>query len=205
MPRKATLTADEIDYYLKLVATLPMPRDGAEQLANRLRPWAEADDGKPTYMLNLNRYFAELRPFPGAPEVRATPVEAHGHYHRRLTGKWLRNASYPIFTGTPQCEPLTQAQPGQECWDNVWIVRYPSRRKFLELLTWPGYADAEPYKSMALEHDLVPLAGGTTIPDFRWLAGGFLLAAFLAAGWVRAAWRGRSLAWRTSGLGSESQ
>ena len=188
----AKLTADEIDHYLKLVAMLPMPGDGAEQLAARLRPWAEADDGKPTYMLNLNRYFAEQRPFPGAPEFHATPAEAHGHYHRRLAGKWLRNASYPIFTGTPQGEPLVQAQPGQERWDNVWLVRYPSRRKFLELLTWPGYAEAEPYKSIALEHDLVPLAGGTTIADFRWLAGGFLLAVILATGWARAARRGRS-------------
>jgi hypothetical protein len=188
----AKLTADEIDHYLKLVAMLPMPDDGAEQLAARLRPWAEADDGKPTYMLNLNRYFAELRPHPGEPEFSATPVEAHGHYHRRLAGKWLRNASYPIFIGRPQGEPLVQAQPSQERWDSVWIVRYPSRRKFLELLTWPGYADAEPYKSIALEHDLVPLTGDTTIPDFRWLAGGFLLAAFLATGCVRTAWRRRS-------------
>ena len=189
--RTAKLTADEIDGYLKLVATLPMSGDAAEQLAARLRPWAEADDGKPTYMLNLNRYFAELRPLPGAPEVPATPAEAHGHYHQRLAGKWLRNASYLIFNGTPQGEPLMQAQPGQERWDNVWIVRYPSRRKFLQLLTWPGYAEVEPYKSMALEHDLLPLAGDTTIPDFRWLTGGVLLAVFLAAGWVRAAWRRR--------------
>jgi hypothetical protein len=184
---KATLTANEIDHYLKLVARLALPDDGAEQLVARLRPWADADDGKPTYMLNLNRYFPELRPFPGAPELDATPVEAHGRYHRRLAGKWLRNACYPIFSGTPQGEPLMQAQPGQERWDNVWIVRYPSRRKFLELLTWPGYAEVDPYKSMALEHDLVPLAGDTTIPDFRWLAGGFLLAAVLATGWIRAA------------------
>jgi hypothetical protein len=85
-----------------------------------------------------------------------------------------------------------QAQPGQERWDNVWIVRYPSRRKFLELLTWPGYAEPEPYKSMALEHDLIPLAGDTTIPDLRWLAGGFLLAVFVASRWARTAWRRRS-------------
>jgi hypothetical protein len=189
--RKAKLTVDEIDQYLTRVAMLPLPGDGAKQLVARLRPWAEADDGKPTYMLNLNRYFDELRPFPGAPELRATPVEAHGQYHRRLAGKWLRNASYPIFNGTPQGEPLMQAQPGQERWDNVWIVRYPSRRKFLELLTWPGYAEVEPYKSMALEHELLPLAGDTTIPDFRWLTGGVLLAVFLATGWVRAAWRRR--------------
>jgi hypothetical protein len=84
---KKKLTADEIDGYLARVAKLPLPGDDAEQLAARLRPWAEADDGKPTYLLNLNRYFAELRPFPGAPELDATPVEAHGHYHRRLAGK----------------------------------------------------------------------------------------------------------------------
>ena len=66
MMRRARLTAAEIDNYLKLVAMLPMPGDGAEQLAARLRPWAEADDGKATYMLTHNRYFAELRPPPGA-------------------------------------------------------------------------------------------------------------------------------------------
>ena len=190
--RKRKLAADEIEHYLTLVAKLPLPGDGAEQLAARLRPWAEADDGKPTYMLNLNRYFAELRLFPRAPEFNATPVEAHNHYHRRLAGKWLRNACYPIFIGTAQGQPLMQAQPGREDWHNVWIVRYPSRRKFLELLTWPGYAEAEPYKAMALEHDLVPLAGDTTIPDIRWLAGGCLLAVLLATGYVRAARRGRS-------------
>jgi hypothetical protein len=108
---KARLRADEIDRYLSLVAALPLPGDQAQQLAARLRPWAESDDGKPTYMLNLNRYFAELRPFPGAPEFEARPHEAHAHYHQRFARKWLRNASYPIFNGTPQGEPLTQAQP----------------------------------------------------------------------------------------------
>jgi hypothetical protein len=189
--RKHKLTPGEVNHYLTQVALLPLPGDGAEQLVARLRPWAEADDGRPTYMLNLNRYFAELRPFPRAPELQATPVEAHRRYHRRLAWKWLRNASYPIFIGTPQSEPLMQAQPAEERWDNVWIVRYPSRRRFFELLTWPGYAEVEPYKSMALEHDLVPLAGETTIPDLRWLAGGFLLATLLATGWVRATRRRR--------------
>ena len=76
---KARLRADEIDRYLTLVAALPLPGDQAQQLAARLRPWAEADDGKPTYMLNLNRYFAELRPFSGAPEFDTRPHEAHAH------------------------------------------------------------------------------------------------------------------------------
>ena len=191
MKRSAKLTADEIDRYLSIVARLPLPGDDAEQLAAHLRPWADADDGKPTYMLNLTRYFAEVRPVPGAPPFDAAPAEAHGHYHRRLAAKWLRNASYPIFRGSPQGEPLMQAQRGPERWDNVWIVRYPSRRRFLELLTWPGYAEADPYRSMALEHDLVPLTRDATIPDDRWLVGGLLVAALLATGWARAALRGR--------------
>ena len=84
-----------------------------------------------------------------------------------------------------------QAQRGPERWDNVWNLRYPSRRRFLELLTWPGYAEADPYRSMALEHDLVPLTRDATIPDDRWLVGGLLVAALLATGWARAALRGR--------------
>src|SRR6516165_6220180 len=88
----AKLTADEIDHYLKLVAMLPMPGDGAEQLAARLRPWAEADDGKPTYMLNLNRYFAELRPF------RVRPSSRRGHTKPTRT---TTSASPESGCGTP--------------------------------------------------------------------------------------------------------
>ena len=45
MMGKGKLGAEEIDRYLAVVARLPLPGDGAAQLAARLRPWAEADDG----------------------------------------------------------------------------------------------------------------------------------------------------------------
>jgi len=89
---KARLRADEIDRYLTLVAALPLPGDQAQQLAARLRPWAEADDGKPTYMLNLNRYFAELRPF------RVRPSSRRGHTKPTRT---TTSASPESGCGTP--------------------------------------------------------------------------------------------------------
>src|SRR5215213_6933045 len=46
----------------------------------RLRAWAEADDGKPVYMLNLMRYYDELRPFPGAPDFQGSPEESNTLY-----------------------------------------------------------------------------------------------------------------------------
>ena len=77
------------------------------------------------------------------------------------------------------------------------MVRYPSRRTFLELLSHPSYAPLEPYKFMALEIDLVPVTGDKVIPDFRWIVGSGLLAIFLTVGWLRSAHRCHPrVAWR---------
>ena len=66
------------------------------------------------------------------------------------------------------------------------IVRYPSRRIFLKLLSHPTYALLAPYKLMAMELDLVPVSGGTVVQDLRWLVGGGLAIIFLLVGWLRA-------------------
>jgi hypothetical protein len=79
----------------------PAPHDPSEFLG-RLHSWAEADDGKPIFTLNLLRYFAELRPFPRAPELDGTPQQANAYYEKRLTPLWLRIASYPLVGGAAQ-------------------------------------------------------------------------------------------------------
>jgi hypothetical protein len=188
-PRASKLTQEEIDHYLELVSQLPLPGDEAERLVARLRPWAEADDGKAVYMLNLMRYFPELRRWPGAPEFVGTPTEANAHYERNVTPLWLRNASYPLVGGPTQGPSLITTEPDVADWSRALVVRCPSRRTFLRLLADPSYAPVEPYKRMALELDLVPLAGERVIPDLRWIVGGGLLAVYLGVGWSRAARR----------------
>jgi hypothetical protein len=185
-PLAKKLTPEEIDRYLAAIAELPLPDDEAEKLIPQLRLWAEADDGGPVYMVNLNRYFPELRRYPGTPEFDGTPQEGHARYQKSLTSKVLRLPGYPMISGLVQGPKLMTTRPDEPNWDHMSFVRYPSRRKFLDLLSDPYYAEVVPYKFMALREDLVPISGDRVLPDFRLVVGGSLLAAFLAIGWLRA-------------------
>jgi hypothetical protein len=182
------LTQAEIDQYLAIIEKLPLPEKGVQAFVARLRPWAEADDGKPVYMFNLMHFFSSLQPFPGAPEFKGTPGEANSGYERSLMWLWLRHAAYPTFIGVPQAQNLLNMQP-ERSWSNMTVVRYPSRRTFLKLISHPDYAPLAPYKLMAVELDLVPVSSGVVVPDLRWVAGGGLMMLFLTLIWMRAALR----------------
>ena len=181
------LTEAEIDQYLARLAKLPLPENEVQAFIARVRPWAEADDGKPVYMFNLIHFFPKLQTFPGAPEFKGTPEQANAHYEKSLIWLWLSHASYPTFIGAPQAKNLITMQP-ERTWGRVTVVRYPNRRTLLKLLSDPVYAPAEPYKFMAMELDLVPVSGHRVIPDLRWVLGSGLIMIFLLVGWVRAAW-----------------
>lgn len=182
-PRAAPLTEQEIDRYLGAIAELPLP----DAFVSRLRRFAESDDGKPVYMINLFRFYPENRHWPGAPEFDGTPEEANAHYERTLTPLWFSNAAYPLLGGGALGDSLLKTRPDDEPWSQARVVRYPNRRTFLRLLADPGYAEVEPYKMMSSESDLVAVSGDVSVPDPRIVVGGGLLAIFLGVGW----WRGR--------------
>jgi hypothetical protein len=180
------LTEAEIDHYITNIEKLPLPEKAVQAFIGRLRPWAEADDGKPVYMFNLIHFFPRLQPFPGAPEFKGTPEQANARYEKSLIWLWLSHASYPTFIGTPQARNLINIQP-ERAWDNMTVVRYPSRRMFLKLISHPTYAPLAPYKFIAVELDLVPVSSGTVVPDLRWLVGGGFVIVFLLVEWIRPA------------------
>jgi hypothetical protein len=180
------LTQGEIDHYLAIIEKLPLPEKGVQAFIARLRPWAEADDGKPVYMFNLIHFFPRVQPFPGAPDFKGTPEQANARYEKSLTWLWLSHASYPTFIGAPQATNLINVPP-ERTWDNMTVVRYPSRRTFLKLISHPAYAPLAPYKFIALELDLVPVSSGTVVPDLRWLVGGGFVIVFLLVECIRPA------------------
>jgi len=180
------LTQAEINQYLAIIEKLPLPENGVQAFIARLRPWAEADDGKPVYMFNLIHFFPKLQTFPSAPEFEGTPEAANVHYEKSLLWLWLSHASYPTFIGAPQARNLINIQP-ERSWGNLTVVRYPSRRTFLKLISHPGYARVAAYKFIAVELDLAPISSGTIVPDLRWLVGGGLAIVFLLVVWLRAA------------------
>jgi hypothetical protein len=180
------LTHAEIDQYLAIIEKLPLPEKGVQAFIARLRPWAQADDGKPVYMFNLIHFLPKLQMFPGAPEFKGTPEQANAHYERSLKWLWLSHASYPTFIGVPQVRNLINMQP-ERTWGNVTIVRYPSRRTFLKLISHPTYARLAAYKFIAVELDLVPVLSGTVVPDLRWVVGIGFAIVFMLVGWLHAA------------------
>ena len=175
------LTQAEIDRYLAIIEKLPLPDKGVQTFIARLRPWAEADDGKPFYMFNLIEFFPKLQAFPGAPEFKGTPQQANAHYEKSLTWLWLSHASYPTFIGVPPSANLINMEP-ERTWKNMTVVRYPSRRTFLKLISHPTYARVAAYKFIAVELDLVPVTSRIVIPDLCWfVAGGFAIVFLLIA------------------------
>ena len=180
------LTQPEIDRYLAIIEKLPLPEKRVQAFIARLRPWAEADDGKPVHMFNLIHFFTKLQTFPGAPEFEGTPEQANARYEKSLMWLWLSHASYPTFIGAPQAKNLINIQP-ERTWCNMTVVRYPSRRTFLKLISHRTYAPLAPYKFIALELDLVPVSRGTVVPDLRWFVGGGLAIIFLLVEWIRLA------------------
>jgi uncharacterized protein (DUF1330 family) len=186
-PRKK-LTQEEIDRYLSAIDSQypPAAPEKTEYLA-RLRAWAEADDGKPFYNLELMRYYDQLHTFPGAPEFQGTPEQSNALYEKRILRLLLKIGGYPMVGGATQGKNLMTYEPDLDDWSRVMMVRFPSRRAFLSLQADPAYGPLRPYKMMALKVVLVPVSGEVVIPEMRAVVGGALLCLFLAVGWIRAA------------------
>jgi hypothetical protein len=185
-PVRRKLDRDEIDRYLREADKLPLPADERNAALARLRAWAEADDGRPVYMLNLMRFDPQLRSLPGTPDFQGTPEQANAFYEKGVAMILLKRAGYPVVGGSAQGKNLLEAPAATDNWSRVVVVRYPSRRAFLSLLADPAYAPYAPYKFMALELALVPVSKELMVPDLRWVVGGILVILFLAVGWIRA-------------------
>lgn len=177
------LTKEEIDNYISIIEKLPIPEEEIQAIVSRLRPWAEADDGKPVYMFNMIRFFDEVRTYPGAPEFKGTPDEANNRYMKGIIGLWLKYSCYPMIDGVGQKPNLINIEPERD-WAHATVARYSNRRTFLKLNADPAYAPCAPYKFMSLELDLLPVTVKILVPDLRIAVGGLFVIIFLLANWI---------------------
>jgi hypothetical protein len=187
------LNRDEIDRYLSAVQRLQMPPDTKAQFLARLRAWMEADDGRPFFNLNVMRNYPKLQRTENDPEFDGTPAESNAHYEALTAPMLVKIGAYPTFAGDVDAANLFGFDPNMDHWSRIAIVRYPSRRAFLDLLSNPAYQEVEPYKAMALEQLLlIPARAELVLPDSSWLIGGASIMLFLGIGWFRSARRARS-------------
>lgn len=184
------LSKTEIDGYLSAVDK-QLNVEGKKEILSSIRVWAEADDGKPVYMLNLMRNYPELNRYPGSPDFKGTPEESNRYYESKTIPLIAKTGTYPIFSGAPQGKCVVGPDPNVDSLSRVLVVRYTNRRAFLSLLSDPAYAAIAPYKFMALHVSLLPMTSEMVVPDMRFMFGSTLLALFLAVGWIRSARRNK--------------
>lgn len=151
MTNKVPMTKEEIEYYLaKIETNLTLERTGYELAPDSLRrfkKFAERDDGEPFYMINLIREHKE-------PQYPANWQGAKAQTVREAKMLYSK-ACYPIIkkTGTYSLLGVTSTYPAvlntgitMEDWDQFYLISYPSRRAFMELLASEAYADAIVHK-----------------------------------------------------------
>ena len=184
------LTAAEIERYCSAIeAGFPVPDDldRAAWIA-RVRRFAENDDGRDIYMLNLLRYHETMAKGPApAGSFAGTPHEANEIYEANAKPILMKSGAFPIFAGKVEdLNAVGGPDPAEDNWTRILVVHYPSRRHFLDLLSNPQYLTKADFKSYAMHMALVPVKRELVIPDFRQLAVFGSVIVFLLVAWLQA-------------------
>jgi hypothetical protein len=99
-PARRKLTQPEIGLYLAAIERqVFLPEGDKPKVLARLRNWAEVDDGRPFYMLNLMRYYPELRRFPDTPHFQGSPEQANELYEKKIRQLLFKRCGYPLLAG----------------------------------------------------------------------------------------------------------
>lgn len=191
----AKLSRADVDGYLALMTGhLPTSPEEEAEFLGRLREWGYADDGRPVYMLNVMSYYDQLKTVPRGEQVTGTPREANQTYEKNIAHLLVGLGGYPIFGGETRrasrpdrsSGALVDAGGQVNDTDTVLVVRYPSRRAFLALISDPAYLPWSPYKMASVKLALLPLSATLLVPDLRIVIAALFLVVFLAVGWRRA-------------------
>jgi hypothetical protein len=123
-----------------------------------LRAFAERDDGKAIYMVNLMKWREGELSFPpiADPEVAATIANAEDAdiaYNERLFWTLLENNSHTAYLSRTEPNALnygTVAGADADGWGEIGIFRYNSRRDFFNMITSDTYLSAMYLKMVSM-------------------------------------------------------
>lgn len=101
-----------------------------------IKRFLEDDDGGPVVMLNLLRFK------PGGGEER------YAEYAAAIAGHLDRVGGEIVYAGSTS---TTLVAPSGHRWDAIAVVRYPTRKAFLEMVMDPGYQQHTHLRTEALE------------------------------------------------------
>jgi hypothetical protein len=188
------LSSAETDAYLKAAdRQIALPAAEKADMLVRLRAFADHDDGRPVYMLNLMRFYPKVRALPGGPKADMSPAAANAHYERKATAMLLPMGGTAPFMGSSEGPDVLPYGAEGDNWSRMLVIRYPNRRTFLRLVADRRYPAIVPYKLASLRIVLSPFAAEMMMPDTTLTVSAVLALAFLGVGWARSERRLRDL------------
>ncbi len=144
---RGALTEAEITHFMEKLAAQNNLDAQTKQL---FQDFMHNDTGREFFMLNLVQ-FPEgniKHPDNGADITGRDLLQS---YYRPFAGMILKSAGYPAYTGLMRAGYVeswgVEANPG---WHATGLMRYRSRRDFMQAVTNPAFSDMHIYKHAAL-------------------------------------------------------
>lgn len=123
--------------------------------ADQVRALRDAPDDQPITMVNLLKFRAQARYEDGEAAPR-TGREAYARYKHAFTETvGAVSQAKVMFSGPVQQVFIGQAGTPEADWDEVLVVRYPSRKHFLAMMADPTYREALRHRYAGLERTVL--------------------------------------------------
>lgn len=128
-----------------------------DELPPAFAAFFDSDDGRPFYMINIQDFRTQaVYPDGQYPEIEDAS-EAARLYGQGVVPQLLLRGSYPMFMAAPM-QTLLKTMPADTArFEDIAIVRYRSRRDFLDMMA------SEPFQSVLI-HKWASLEGTIVLP-----------------------------------------
>lgn len=145
----------------RIDAVLGKARFGALNRAEARRIYSTPpeEDG-PIFLVNLIRHRAHAE-YPDGRETDLTGAEADAIYGAMVLPALARIGAQPVFVANDVGNLVTF---DGNAWDQVAIVRYPSRARFIEMIEAPDFPAAAVHKQAGVERSTVIVATQLQLP-----------------------------------------
>ena len=132
----------------------------------------EEDSGKQFIMINVID-MSENPTFPDGTVSEESPDVLMNEYMEHMYGELLKRASHPAYMGSAVNDSMDLVGiENAEVWETAALIRYKSRRAFLEIVTHPKMNSKHKYKIAALEKTIAfPVENRLYLGDPRLLLG----------------------------------
>ena len=123
--------------------------------ADQVRALRDVPDEQPITMVNLLKFRAHAR-YDGGDEAPCSGREAYARYKHAFTVTvGTVSQAQVVYSGAVQQVFIGRAGEAESDWDEVLIVRYPSRRHFLAMMADPTYREALRHRYAGLERTVL--------------------------------------------------